>query len=57
MLQFFPDNCEIMHGEDTAKVNIDTIGKIIVGKFIDREKTTYTEMVQSLIEERKADAK
>ncbi len=57
MLNFFHDNCEIRHGEDPANVAIDKIGKIIVGKFIDIDKPTYTQQVQALIARRMAEAK
>ncbi|MFQ6103901.1 MAG: 2-oxoacid:ferredoxin oxidoreductase subunit beta [Candidatus Glassbacteria bacterium] len=57
MLKFFHDNCEIRHGEDPANVDIDKIGKIIVGKFVDIEKPTYSQMMRSLIEERMAESK
>jgi len=54
MLKFFQDQCEIRNGEDTANVDIDTIGKIIVGKFVDIEKPTYSQLVKALTDERMA---
>jgi len=54
MLQYFHDQCEIKHGENTANVAIDKIGKIILGKFVDIEKPTYSQLVKGLIDERMA---
>jgi 2-oxoglutarate ferredoxin oxidoreductase subunit beta len=36
MLQLFAKRCEIKHGADTAKIDIDMSGKIVIGKFIDK---------------------
>jgi 2-oxoglutarate ferredoxin oxidoreductase subunit beta len=55
MLKYFHDHCEIRHGEDPAKVDIERTGKIIVGKFIDIEKPTFTQLMQSLIDTRMAE--
>jgi 2-oxoglutarate ferredoxin oxidoreductase subunit beta len=57
MLNFFHDNCEIRHGEDPANVDIDNIGKIIVGKFVDIEKPTYSQQMQALIDRKMSEAK
>jgi len=43
MLKFYHDNAEIRHGEDTKNVDIGFKTKIVMGKFIDRERPTYTE--------------
>jgi 2-oxoglutarate ferredoxin oxidoreductase subunit beta len=56
MLKYFHDNCEIRHGEDPSKVEIEKSGKIIVGKFIDIEKPTYGDLLQQLIQKKKAEA-
>jgi 2-oxoglutarate ferredoxin oxidoreductase subunit beta len=55
MLKYFHDHTEIRHGEDPAKVEIDRTGKIIVGKFIDVEKPTFTQLMKSLIDSRMAE--
>jgi 2-oxoglutarate ferredoxin oxidoreductase subunit beta len=57
MLKYFHDNCEIKHGENTANIDIDKIGKIIVGKFVDIEKPTYTDQLKKLVAERMGKAK
>jgi pyruvate/2-oxoacid:ferredoxin oxidoreductase beta subunit len=41
MLQQFGDRCEIIHGADTADVDIALTGKIIVGKFVEKEKPPF----------------
>jgi 2-oxoglutarate ferredoxin oxidoreductase subunit beta len=43
MMKFYHDNSEIRHGEDTKNLDIGFQGKIIVGKFVDRERPTYME--------------
>ncbi len=44
LMQFYHDNSEIRHGEDTRNVDIGFQDKIICGKFVDEpEKTTYHE--------------
>jgi 2-oxoglutarate ferredoxin oxidoreductase subunit beta len=43
MMNFYHDNSEIRHGEDTKNLDIGFQGKIIVGKFVDRERPTYME--------------
>jgi 2-oxoglutarate ferredoxin oxidoreductase subunit beta len=55
MLKYFHDHTEIRHGEDPAKVEIDLTGKIIVGKFIDVERPTFTQLMKSLIDSRMAE--
>ncbi len=42
-MQFYRDNSEIKHGADTKSVGLDFQGKIIVGKFVDRERTPFHE--------------
>jgi len=41
LLEFFYLNSEIKHGEDTAKVGIEEDKKIVVGKFVERERETF----------------
>jgi 2-oxoglutarate ferredoxin oxidoreductase subunit beta len=43
MMKFYHDNSEIRHGEDTKNLDIGFQGKIIVGKFVDRDRPTYME--------------
>jgi len=43
LLKYYHDKSEIQHGADTRTVGIDYQGKLIVGKFVDKEKPTYLE--------------
>jgi len=43
MMKFYHENSEIRHGEPTENLSIDYQKRIIVGKFIDRERPTYIE--------------
>ncbi len=47
LMQFYHDNAEIRHGEDTRNVGIGFQDKIICGKFIDEEAPTFTEMMNA----------
>jgi 2-oxoglutarate ferredoxin oxidoreductase subunit beta len=38
---YYKENSEIRHGADTKTVALDFQGKIIVGKFVDKERPTY----------------
>lgn len=40
-MMFYRDHSEIKHGADTKTVGIDFQGNIIIGKFVDIERTTY----------------
>jgi len=40
-LQYYQNNAVLQHGIDTRLTAIELQGKIIVGKFVDREKPTY----------------
>jgi 2-oxoglutarate ferredoxin oxidoreductase subunit beta len=41
MLRLFQEKCEIVHGADTAKIDIEMNGKIVIGKFIEKERPTF----------------
>jgi 2-oxoglutarate ferredoxin oxidoreductase subunit beta len=41
LLKYYYDKSEIQHGADTRTVGIEYQGKLIVGKFVDKEKPTY----------------
>ncbi|MBN2409239.1 MAG: 2-oxoacid:ferredoxin oxidoreductase subunit beta [Candidatus Aminicenantes bacterium] len=41
LLKYYYDQSEIQHGADTRTVGIDYQGKLIVGKFVDKEKPTF----------------
>ncbi len=47
LLQFYHDNAEIRHGEDTRNVDIGFQDKIICGKFLDEEVPTFSEMMDA----------
>ncbi len=44
-LQYYHDNAEIKHGIDTRETDIDFQGKIIMGKFVEKQKPTFLEAV------------
>jgi 2-oxoglutarate ferredoxin oxidoreductase subunit beta len=48
-LNFYRENTIIRHGPKTDDLDISFKGKIIVGKFIDIEKPTYTEMMDEVL--------
>lgn len=41
LLKYYYDQSEIQHGADTRTVGIEYQGKLIVGKFVDKEKPTF----------------
>jgi 2-oxoglutarate ferredoxin oxidoreductase subunit beta len=41
LLKYYHENSEIQHGADTRTVGIDFQDKIIVGKFVEKEKPTF----------------
>ena len=43
MLQHYQENTILKHGCDTRETNIDFQGKIVIGKFVDKNKPTYLE--------------
>ncbi len=47
LLKYYYDKSEIRHGADTRTVPIDFQGQIIVGKFVDREKPTWLECMNT----------
>jgi 2-oxoglutarate/2-oxoacid ferredoxin oxidoreductase subunit beta len=44
-MKFYEENSEIKNGADTKDVGMDFQGKIIVGKFIDRTRKTYRQLM------------
>jgi len=46
-LKYYYENSEIQHGADTRTLDISYQGKITVGKFIDREKPTFLECMNT----------
>ena len=43
LMRFYHDNAEIRHGADTRDLEIDFQKKIICGKFVDRERPSFSE--------------
>ena len=41
LLKYYHDNAEIKHGADTRTVDIDFQGKLIIGKFVEKDKPTF----------------
>ena len=44
LMKFYHDNSEIVHGADTRDVEIGYQSKIVVGKFVDRDRPTWQEL-------------
>lgn len=51
MMRYYHDNAEIRNGEDTKNLDIDFQGKIIIGKFVDRERPSYTDRYNEWLSE------
>jgi 2-oxoglutarate ferredoxin oxidoreductase subunit beta len=47
LMKYYHDNSEIQHGADTRTVGIDFQGKIICGKFVDRERPTWQDLTDA----------
>jgi len=46
-MRFYQDNCEIRSGADPASADINFQGKIVLGKFVDRERPTFMDNVNA----------
>jgi len=46
-MKFYRDNSEVQHGADTKTVALTFQGKIIVGKFVDKDKPTYLDTMNT----------
>ena len=44
LMKFYHDNSEIRHGADTRELSLPYQSKIVVGKFVDEDRPTWTEM-------------
>jgi 2-oxoglutarate ferredoxin oxidoreductase subunit beta len=51
LMQFYHDNSVIKHGANTEELDIEFQKKIIVGKFIDRERPTFLESYNSWLKQ------
>jgi 2-oxoglutarate ferredoxin oxidoreductase subunit beta len=47
LLKYYYDNSVIQHGADTRTVDITYQGKLVVGKFVDKEKPTFLECMNA----------
>jgi 2-oxoglutarate ferredoxin oxidoreductase subunit beta len=47
LLKYYYDKSEIQHGADTRTLGIDYQGKLIVGKFVDKEKPTFLDCMNT----------
>ena len=47
LLKYYYDKSEIQHDADTRTLDIDYQGKLIVGKFIDKEKPTFLDAMNT----------
>jgi len=47
LLKYYHDNSEIQHGADTRTLDIDYQGKLIVGKFVDKDKPTFLDAMNA----------
>jgi 2-oxoglutarate ferredoxin oxidoreductase subunit beta len=52
MMQAFKENSTIVSEADTRDVGLDFKGKIVCGKFIDREKPSFLDMYNTKMAER-----
>jgi 2-oxoglutarate ferredoxin oxidoreductase subunit beta len=43
LMKFYHDNCEIRHGADTEEADIGYQEKILLGRFVDRQRPTWHE--------------
>jgi len=55
LMRFYHDNSEIRHGADVRDLDIDFQKKIIVGKFIDRERPTFVDNMNRRLKEKYGD--
>ena len=53
MMRFYHDNSEVRNGEDTHNLDLAFQTKITVGKFVDRERPTYTDLYKKWLSELK----
>jgi 2-oxoglutarate ferredoxin oxidoreductase subunit beta len=52
---YFRDNSEIQNGADTKSIPIDFQGKIVVGKFVDKERPTYLDAMNDYYQKKLGD--
>lgn len=47
LLKYYYDQSEIIHGADTRTVDIDYQGKLVVGKFVEKDKPTFLDAMNT----------
>ena len=53
---YYRDNSEIRNGADTRTIPLDFQGKIVVGKFVDKERPTYLDAMNEYYKQKLGDA-
>jgi len=53
---YFKENSEIRNGADTKSIALEFQGKIILGKFVDREQPTYLDAMNDFYQKKLGDA-
>jgi 2-oxoglutarate ferredoxin oxidoreductase subunit beta len=46
LMKFYRDNCEVRHGADPMETDIEYQERIVLGKFVDRERPTWQEKME-----------
>lgn len=52
---YYKENSEIRNGADTKTIGLDFQGKIVVGKFVDKERPTYLDAMNEYFQKRLGD--
>ncbi len=55
LMKFYHDNCEIRHGADTEEASIGFQDKILLGRFVDRDRPTWQENMAARMEHKLGD--
>jgi len=55
LVRFYHDNAEIRHGADTREVDIGFQDRIVCGRFVDHDRPTFTEMMDTHYEKKLGD--
>jgi len=53
---YYKDNSEIRNGADTKTIPLDFQGRIVVGKFVDKERPTYLDAMNEYYKQKLGDA-
>ncbi len=54
-MKYYRENSVIRHGADPRDVGIDLNGKIIVGKFVDIERPTFSDLQEEILRKTSGD--